>query len=104
MCKTYVPKQLDEDVEKVKPEEGLEGDAKKEADNKVKEFGIAHMTAMCKQLIAGGEKHLHFYCLNVDGPTKQILKNLSYAPQDYDDSTCDKYGEARKGHRAYHTA
>eukprot|EP01061_Rhynchopus_euleeides_P026092 TRINITY_DN42743_c0_g1_i1.p2 TRINITY_DN42743_c0_g1~~TRINITY_DN42743_c0_g1_i1.p2 ORF type:complete len:355 (+),score=181.83 TRINITY_DN42743_c0_g1_i1:196-1260(+) len=102
MCKTYVPKELDSAIETVKPDETLEGDAKKAADQKVKDFGVDQMVEMCKKLMAGGVKHLHFYCLNMDYSTREVLKKLGYVPEDFSDETCEKYAAAAKEHRGYH--
>ena len=103
MCKTYVPAELEKQISAVAPADGLDGEDKKAAEATVREFGINHMTEMCKKLIANGVRHLHFYCLNIDGPTKAILKNLGYIPQDYSDETCDAYRAKSSGHRGFYS-
>eukprot|EP01062_Namystynia_karyoxenos_P018579 TRINITY_DN16936_c1_g1_i1.p1 TRINITY_DN16936_c1_g1~~TRINITY_DN16936_c1_g1_i1.p1 ORF type:complete len:364 (+),score=153.60 TRINITY_DN16936_c1_g1_i1:100-1191(+) len=100
-CKTYIPAELEEQVEAVKPDPALEGDAKKEAEQAFKDFGVKHMTDMCRRLIDGGVRHLHFYTLNQDGATRAVLQNLGLVPEDYSDTTCDAYGEAAREHPAF---
>ena len=104
LCKTYVSEQLNAEVEENKPAEGLEGDEKKAAEDAFKKWGVAHMTRMCKQLIAGGVTQLHFYCLNLDSATKEVLKGLGYLKDDYSDETCQAYAEEGKEHRGVYTA
>eukprot|EP01064_Diplonema_japonicum_P035034 TRINITY_DN743_c2_g1_i2.p1 TRINITY_DN743_c2_g1~~TRINITY_DN743_c2_g1_i2.p1 ORF type:complete len:355 (+),score=118.01 TRINITY_DN743_c2_g1_i2:64-1128(+) len=100
-CKTYVKPELLAQIEAKKPAADLSDEDKKKAEEEFKAFGIEHMVGVCKALLAGGVKHLHFYCLNVDMATKQVLKGLDLIPQDYDDSTCAKYAEKSPGHRGF---
>eukprot|EP01065_Artemidia_motanka_P033045 TRINITY_DN40017_c0_g1_i1.p1 TRINITY_DN40017_c0_g1~~TRINITY_DN40017_c0_g1_i1.p1 ORF type:complete len:357 (+),score=135.00 TRINITY_DN40017_c0_g1_i1:68-1138(+) len=100
-CKTFIPPELEEQVEAHKPAEGLEGEEKKAADERFRQFGVEQMTGMCKRLLEGGVRHLHFYCLNQDKSTTQILQNLGLVPEDYSEETADKYGEAAKEHPAF---
>jgi len=100
-CKTYIPEELERQVEENKPEDGLEGDPKKAAEEKFKEFGIQHMTQMCQALLKGGVKHLHFYTLNLDKSVTQVLKNLGVIPQDYSEETAPAYAKMAQQHPAY---
>jgi len=97
-CKTYISPELHAEIEANKPAEDLVDDEKKAADKKFKEFGVRQMTKMCKDLIDGGEKHFHFYTLNLDESTTQILKNLGLAPEDYSEETAPAYLQKAEGH------
>eukprot|EP01063_Lacrimia_lanifica_P038327 TRINITY_DN8120_c0_g1_i1.p2 TRINITY_DN8120_c0_g1~~TRINITY_DN8120_c0_g1_i1.p2 ORF type:complete len:361 (+),score=194.74 TRINITY_DN8120_c0_g1_i1:53-1135(+) len=103
MCKTFIPAELEAEISAIAPADGLEGDEKKAAEEKVRQFGINHMTTMCKTLIAAGVKHLHFYCLNIDGPTKKILQNLGYVAQEYNDETQAEYKKKSPSHRGFYS-
>eukprot|EP01060_Flectonema_neradi_P033394 TRINITY_DN55_c0_g1_i1.p1 TRINITY_DN55_c0_g1~~TRINITY_DN55_c0_g1_i1.p1 ORF type:complete len:354 (+),score=104.89 TRINITY_DN55_c0_g1_i1:53-1114(+) len=100
-CKTFISKEFAAEVEAVAPKEDLEGEAKTAAESAFKEFGIKHMTDMCKKLVDGGMKHLHFYTLNLDFATRKVLQNLGYVPQDYGEETIEKYVGEAKRHRGY---
>lgn len=97
-CKTYISPELAAQIEEQKPAEDLVDDEKKAADKKFKEFGVRQMTNMLKELIEGGEKHIHFYTLNLDESTTQILKNLGLAPEDYSEETAPGYMQKAEGH------
>eukprot|EP00755_Sulcionema_specki_P024360 Sspe_Gene.1555::Locus_515_Transcript_1_1_Confidence_1.000_Length_1391::g.1555::m.1555/K00297/metF, MTHFR; methylenetetrahydrofolate reductase (NADPH) len=102
-CKTYIPRELEEEVMRMKPDESLEGEEKAKAEEAFKEWGVKQLTDMCKKLIDGGVTQLHFYTLNLDKATTQVLKNLGFIPEDYSDETCEKYKEEAKEHRGFVT-
>lgn len=64
-CKTWIPAELASKMEEIKDDEKA-----------VKEFGVQYATEMCRRLIDAGHKHLHFYCLNVEGPTFAVMERL----------------------------
>lgn len=64
-CKTWIPEKMAAEIEEIKDDEAA-----------VKEYGVAYATQMCRDLIAAGHKHLHFYCLNVEGPTFAVMERL----------------------------
>ena len=100
-CKTYISPEFKAEIDAVGPKEDLKDEEKAAAEAAFKEFGIKQMTDMCKKLVAGGMKHLHFYTLNQDFATRRVLQNLGYVSEDYGDETCEKYaGEARR-HRGF---
>lgn len=45
-------------------------------DEKIKEIGIMWATKLCEELIANGVKFLHFYTMNQEYSTGEVLKNL----------------------------
>lgn len=45
-------------------------------DEKVREFGVNHMVDMCKELMAGGSKFLHFYTMNLEAAVIKVIKQL----------------------------
>lgn len=68
-CKTFVPAFILEDLEKIK------GD-----DAAVKAYGAATIGALCKQLLDTKEvKFLHFYTLNTEPATQDILAAIGIA-------------------------
>lgn len=46
-------------------------------DEKIKEVGIMWATKLCEDLIKGGVKFLHFYTMNQEYSTGEVLKNLN---------------------------
>jgi methylenetetrahydrofolate reductase (NADPH) len=44
----------------------------------VQAFGLDVVTTLCEKLIAGGAPGLHFYTLNQDGASLEILRRLGY--------------------------
>lgn len=65
LCKTYLPEDVKIATERLKDDE--EG---------FKEFGVQLTTQMCKELMAAGVNHFHFYTLNNTYSTFKVLKNL----------------------------
>jgi methylenetetrahydrofolate reductase (NADPH) len=100
-CKSFVSKELIDAVEAHKPADDLEGEEKKAAEDAFKEFGVAQMTEMCRELLAGGVRHLHFYTLNLDKSTTAVLRNLKLIPEDYSDDTAAEYAKACVTHPAF---
>lgn len=45
-------------------------------DEKIKEIGIQWATKLCEELIQNGVKFLHFYTMNQEYSTGEVLKNL----------------------------
>lgn len=66
LCKTFVPKQIMEELEPIKND-----------DEAVKNYGIKLAIQMCKDLIESGCKALHFYTLNLEKSVLQILEGLN---------------------------
>lgn len=67
LCKTYLPPQVKARVEELK-----------ENDEAFKEYGIELTTEMCKEMMAHGVHHFHFYTLNQTYSTFKVLKNLGH--------------------------
>ena len=65
MCKTFVPSDVD-----VKLAE-LQND-----DEKVREFGVELASKMCQELMDRGVQFLHFYTLNLEKSTVDVLNSL----------------------------
>lgn len=65
MCKTRIPADVRAHVDRVA------GD-----DAACAEYGVELGIKMCKALIAGGIRHLHFYTLNLEKATNAILEGL----------------------------
>ena len=65
MCSLKVPQELSENLEKYKND-----------DEKVKEYGIVNCTNICKTLLDRGVKGIHFYTMNLEKSTGEVLKNL----------------------------
>jgi methylenetetrahydrofolate reductase (NADPH) len=60
----------------VPPQIAADLEAMKDDEEKVKEYGVEHGVNMCKELIEGGCKFLHFYTMNLEGATVKIIKGL----------------------------
>merc|ERR1719240_1686825 len=65
LCKTFIPKQIDEALELVKDNEAA-----------VKEYGIELAVQMCKELMDGGCPGLHLYTLNLEKSATAICEKL----------------------------
>merc|ERR1719313_3160567 len=65
LCKTFVPKHIDEALELVKDNE-----------NAVKEYGIELAVQMSRELMAGGCPGLHLYTLNLEKSATAICEKL----------------------------
>jgi methylenetetrahydrofolate reductase (NADPH) len=46
----------------------------------VQQYGIAHATRQCKELIAHGVPGIHFYTLNRSRSTRKIIENVRGVP------------------------
>ena len=51
-------------------------DVIKDNDEAVKDFGVQYVTGMCRRLLEAGSPGLHFYTLNLEKSTIEILRNL----------------------------
>jgi len=71
LCKTKVPKQVLEDLSKIKTDD----------EEAVKAYGIELGIRMCKYLLDKGIKGLHFYTLNLEKTVVEIIKGLGIGPQ-----------------------
>jgi len=67
MCSLSVPKELTDNLEKFKND-----------DDKIKEYGIKNCTDICKKLLERGVKGIHFYTMNLEKSTGEVLKNLGW--------------------------
>lgn len=67
MCNIKVPQELIDNLEKIKNN-----------DEKVKEYGITNCTLICKKLLNNGVSGIHFYTMNLEKSTVDILKNLGW--------------------------
>merc|ERR1719375_949044 len=65
LCKTFIPKQIDEALELVKDNEAA-----------VKEYGIELAVQMSKELMEGGCPGLHLYTLNLEKSATAICEKL----------------------------
>lgn len=65
-CKTRVPKEISEKVEELK-----------EHSEKLESFGVSIVARMCQELKKLGASVLHFYTLNSENLSFQILKQLN---------------------------
>merc|ERR1719331_2988928 len=65
LCKTFVPKVIDESLELIKDNE-----------NAVKEYGIELAVQMCRELMDGGCPGLHLYTLNLEKSATAICEKL----------------------------
>merc|ERR1719174_720830 len=65
LCKTFIPKPIDEALELIKDNE-----------NAVKEYGIELAVQMSKELMAGGCPGLHLYTLNLEKTATAICEKL----------------------------
>merc|ERR1719174_39567 len=70
LCKTFIPKQIDEALELVKDNEAA-----------VKEYGIELAVQMCRELMAGGCPGLHLYTLNLEKSATAICEKLGLVDQ-----------------------
>ena len=64
-CKTNVPEQLSKDLEAIKND-----------DEKVRQYGVDHGVQMCRELMAGGCKFLHFYTMNLEAAIIKVIQGL----------------------------
>ncbi|KAJ5519920.1 Methylenetetrahydrofolate reductase [Penicillium fimorum] len=69
--KVKVPSQWMEALEPVKND-----------DSAVRDIGKTLIANMCRQLLAAGIKHLHFYTMNLAQATQLVLKELDLSPSD----------------------
>merc|ERR1719178_194178 len=76
LCKTFIPKPIDEALELVKDNEAA-----------VKEYGIELAVQMCRELMAGGCPGLHLYTLNLEKSATAICEKLGLV----DDSAVKEY-------------
>jgi methylenetetrahydrofolate reductase (NADPH) len=67
MCSLKVPQELSENLEKYKSD-----------DDKVKEYGINNCTEICKKLLERGVKGIHFYTMNLEKSTGEVLNKLGW--------------------------
>jgi methylenetetrahydrofolate reductase (NADPH) len=65
LCKTFVPKAIDEALEPIKDNESA-----------VKEYGVDLAVQMCKELMEGGVPGLHLYTLNLEKSATAICEKL----------------------------
>merc|ERR1719310_490383 len=65
LCKTFIPKAIDEALELIKDNE-----------NAVKEYGIEQAVDMCQELMKGGAPGLHLYTLNLEKSATAICEKL----------------------------
>ena len=68
-CGTKVPQRLDE------------GFTMAARDGREELLALAHCTALCDKLIAGGVEDLHFYTLNRPQLTREVVRALGLAPE-----------------------
>ncbi|CAG8122369.1 unnamed protein product [Penicillium salamii] len=54
----------------------------KNDDSAVRDIGKTLIAEMCRQLIAAGIKHLHFYTMNLAQATRLVLEELDLCPSD----------------------
>jgi len=66
LCKTHVPKYIEEAIEPVK-----------DNDEEVKKVGVQIAIDMCKKLLENGVVGLHFYTLNLEKSVVKTLKGLN---------------------------
>merc|ERR1719335_14854 len=82
LCKTFVPKAIDEALELIKDNESA-----------VKEYGIEQAVDMCKELMKGGAPGLHLYTLNLE-----LIKDNENAVKEYGiEQAVDMCQELMKG-------
>jgi methylenetetrahydrofolate reductase (NADPH) len=65
MCSLKVPQELLDNLENCKSD-----------DEKVKELGIENCTFICRKLLEREVKGIHFYTMNLEKSTTEVLKNL----------------------------
>ncbi|KAL9657366.1 hypothetical protein ABK040_014355 [Willaertia magna] len=71
-CKTRIPEHMKEDMSKLNLED----------DNEIKAYGIKLCVTMCKALLSNGIRGLHFYTLNLEKSTEEILNGLELSPKE----------------------
>merc|ERR1719478_1830887 len=71
LCKTFIPKSIDEELEPIKDNEAA-----------VKEYGIELAVRMSKELMAGGCPGLHLYTLNLEKSATAICEKLGLVDMD----------------------
>lgn len=64
-CGAKIPERVARDLETIQNDQEA-----------VQEYGIAHATRQCKELIAHGVPGIHFYTLNKSNSTQRIIENL----------------------------
>jgi len=67
LCKTFVPKALNDDLEAIK-----------DNDEEVKAYGVKYAIEMCRTLLHAGIKGFHFYTLNLEKSVTQIVEGLGF--------------------------
>lgn len=67
MCSLKVPQELTDNLEKYKSD-----------DDKIKEYGIVNCTDICRKLLEKGVSGIHFYTMNLEKSTGEVLKNLGW--------------------------
>jgi methylenetetrahydrofolate reductase (NADPH) len=65
MCKLKVPEEMVRTIEDIKLDEA-----------KIKEYGITSTIEICKKLISKGVKYFHFYTMNLEKSTTEIINRL----------------------------
>lgn len=70
-CKTYVPQQILDDLEKIKDDDAA-----------IKEYGVNLGVQMCKELLSKGTPGLHVYTLNMSTSALEILRRLDLIHED----------------------
>jgi methylenetetrahydrofolate reductase (NADPH) len=68
-CGTSVPRKLDEAFTRAA------------RDGRESLYALAHCTALCERLIAGGVQDLHFYTLNRPDLTRDVVRALGISPE-----------------------
>lgn len=74
MCKlggSFIPPKILEDLEPIK-----------DNDEAVQAYGVKQAAEMCRKLIEGGVRGLHFYTLNLEKSVKDILLDLKLITKD----------------------
>lgn len=65
MCNHDVPKEIVDEIEKIKDDETA-----------IRDFGVKYAVDLCKKLLEGGVPGLHFYTLNREVVTGRVLSEL----------------------------
>jgi methylenetetrahydrofolate reductase (NADPH) len=65
LCGTSIPKKILDDLAPIKDDDAA-----------VQEYGIKQCVEMCKELMAGGVRGLHFYTLNMERSVREVLLQL----------------------------
>ena len=66
LCKLSVPKKMIDEIEVIKHDE-----------EKIKEFGIRTTIEMCNKLIENGIKNFHFYTMNLEKSTTEVINRMN---------------------------